>query len=71
MRKKLTDQALALLAEGAARTELAIRCHWEATPADDLAERDAALVAGRQATALRKMCERWITARVTRAALQQ
>lgn len=71
MRAQLTDTALARLAEHAAQAELAIKGHWEATPADDMAERDAALVAGRQATALRKMCERWITARVTRAALHR
>jgi len=41
---------------------------WQGT--DDLPEKDAALVVGRHATALRKALEGWIARRAMRAQLQ-
>jgi len=47
------------------------RATWDATAPDDQAERDAALITLRHATALTRSLEQWITARACRAALTQ
>lgn len=50
--------------------EADVRRWWQAS-GDDLAERDAALIVGRHATALRKALEGWLARRELRRALQE
>jgi hypothetical protein len=61
----LSDARLAQMLVAVTAIESAVRVELAATEA---AERDAALVAVRQAIALRKPLERWIASRAIRAA---
>lgn len=64
----MTDRELATALTRIGEIEQAARAHWAQTA--QLAEKDAALVAVRHATALRRSLESWIATRATRAALQ-
>jgi hypothetical protein len=66
----MTDRDLAEAFSHASLLEQSARAYWERTPAEDLAERDAALVAVRLATPLRRQLQQWMAARVCRAALK-
>jgi hypothetical protein len=61
----MSDARLAQILVAVTAIESAVRVELAATDAE---ERDAALVAVRQAIALRKPLERWIAARAIRAA---
>lgn len=65
----MTDRDLAAALVLAQNTEQGLQAHWTASQ-QDLPERDAALVAGRHATALRRSLETWMALRATRAALK-
>lgn len=65
----MTDRQLAEALTQAQQVETAARQSLAGLQADDLAERDGALVVMRHATALRKSCEVWLSARACRAAL--
>jgi hypothetical protein len=65
----MTDQELAIAWSQATEIERHARTHWRSTHVEDLPERDAALVTMRQAAALVRMVEQWMTARALRAAL--
>lgn len=64
----MNDRAMAAALTQVQGIERQARTHFAASGAD-LAERDHAEVTIRQAVALKKMLERWITARQCRAAL--
>lgn len=64
----MTDRDLGLALGEAKRLEESAIAHWKATRQEDLAEKDAALVVRRHATALRISLERWAGVRATRAA---
>lgn len=66
----MTDREIATARTQTAETERLARARLGALALDDLAERDAALVVIRQAVALEKVLERWMSARAMRAALQ-
>lgn len=66
----MTAQQLAEALLHAQAIERTAREAWRATDAQDLAERDAALVTVRKSAELVRMLERWITVRACRAALQ-
>lgn len=61
----MTDRALASAIDAITEVERHAREHLSATA--DEAERDAALIAVRQATALRKPLEKWLAGRAVRA----
>lgn len=65
----MTDRQIAEALTQAQQVESESRRYLTALPATDLAERDGALVVMRHATALRKSCEVWLSARACRAAL--
>lgn len=64
----MTDGELANAWAQATEIERHARAHWRSTHAQDLPERDAALVTMRQAAALVRMVEQWMTVRAVRAA---
>ena len=63
----MTDAEVAGALVAAMLIESEARDYWQQTP--DLPERDAALIVGRHATALRKSLEGWIARRAMRAQL--
>jgi hypothetical protein len=68
----MTDRQLTSALAGAVATELTVRAQWETACRDlDHAERDSALGALREAIALKRSLERWISARSSRAVAQQ
>lgn len=62
---------LAEALETVSEIERTVKAHLMALPVTDLAERDAAQIAARQATALRKPLETWLATRTMRAQLQR
>lgn len=67
----MTDRELATVLVETTHLERRARAYWDGLDRDDQAERDAALVTVRHATALKRGLEQWITARACRAALTQ
>lgn len=64
----MTDRDLGTALAGAVATESSVRAQWEAAVrSGDQAERDSALGTLREAIALKRSLERWITARSRRA----
>jgi hypothetical protein len=64
----MTDHDLAQALEQAASIEDRARAEWQkAQRSGDAGERDDALVGVRQATALRRILQRWISNRAVRA----
>lgn len=67
----MTDQMLAEALSTVSEIERTAKSYLAGLPASDLAERDAAQIASRQATALRKPLETWLATRSMRAQLQR
>lgn len=65
----MDDHQLAIALTEADRMERDSRAYWSSLPVDNLAERDAALIVMRHATALKRSLEQWISARAMRAVL--